>query len=188
MTALSPSWLTDFVPRTAGEAADHARALELVTARDPWSRETAVHFTGSALVVHPPSRRVLLRWHARQQAWLQVGGHADPGEDDPLAIARREAREETALADLVPWPDGRLVQLAIVPVPANAVEPDHEHADLRFVLATDEPEAARPEQPSGRLRWLTVAEAMALTEPNVRELLLRVDEHFDRAGSARAPS
>ena len=57
-------------------------ALELAGA-DPWARDTPRHVTCSALVLHPPSGRVLLRWHRRQQAWLQVGGHADPGETDP---------------------------------------------------------------------------------------------------------
>lgn len=58
--------------------------------------------TGSALMVHPSSGRVLLRWHERMQRWLQIGGHGDPGESDPLAVALRERREETGLPDLAP--------------------------------------------------------------------------------------
>jgi 8-oxo-dGTP pyrophosphatase MutT (NUDIX family) len=172
--------LDGYTPRTPEEAADLARMLELAGHDDPWTRAGLLHFTGSAFVVHPPTRRVLLRWHARQDAWLQVGGHADPGELEPFAIARREAHEETALTDLLPWPDERLLHLAIVPVPSSTTEPSHEHADLRFVLATGDPDAARPEQPSGRLRWLTVPEAAALTsEANVRESLVRIGRLFD---------
>ncbi len=93
-------------PEDAAEAADVARVRALAeTAADPWLRSIPLHVTASALVVHPDSGRVLLRWHQRQQAWLQVGGHADPGESDPLAVALREAGEETGLADLTPWPD-----------------------------------------------------------------------------------
>ena len=44
--------------------------------------------TASALVVHPSTARAPLRWHDRQQAWLQVGGHGEAGEDDPLEVAR----------------------------------------------------------------------------------------------------
>jgi 8-oxo-dGTP pyrophosphatase MutT (NUDIX family) len=162
------------------EAADLARMHELAAGADPWTRASGLHFTGSAFVVHPPTRRVLLRWHARQDAWLQVGGHADPGERDPLAVAQREAREETALVDLVLWPDAQLLHAVIASVPAGATEPAHEHADLRYVLATSEPDAARPEQPSGRLRWLSVAAAMDLTtEANVRESLGRIDRRFE---------
>jgi 8-oxo-dGTP pyrophosphatase MutT (NUDIX family) len=118
----------------------------------------------------------LLRWHERQQAWLQVGGHGDPGEYDPRAVALREGCEETSLTDLVPWPDASLVHLVIVPVPAKGDEPAHEHADLRFVLATRQPEAARPERPDAPLRWLTVAEARsATTEDNLRTTLTRTE-------------
>jgi 8-oxo-dGTP pyrophosphatase MutT (NUDIX family) len=146
---------------------------------DPWDRAAPLHVTGSALVVHPPTRRVLLRWHARQHAWLQVGGHGDPGERDPLDVARREGVEETALRDLVPWPDAGIVQVVVVPVPAAPHEGAHEHADVRYLLATAEPDAARPEQPDARLRWSTVAEALALTtEANVRDLIRRADDRM----------
>jgi 8-oxo-dGTP pyrophosphatase MutT (NUDIX family) len=168
--------LAAYQPLDDTEAADLKRMRELAdTAADPWLRSIPLHVTGSALIVHPASGRVLLRWHQRQQAWLQVGGHGDPGETDALEIALREAREETGLTDLAPWPDGRLRHLTIVDVPANAVEPAHEHADLRFVLATGDPDAARPERPDAPLRWLTADEALAATtEANLREFLGRV--------------
>ncbi|MFF7649002.1 NUDIX domain-containing protein [Streptomyces sp. NPDC007983] len=69
---------------------------------------SSLHVTASALVVHPDSGRVLLRWHQRQQSWLLVGGHADPGERDPLVIAVREGQVETRLPDLAPWPDAEV--------------------------------------------------------------------------------
>jgi 8-oxo-dGTP pyrophosphatase MutT (NUDIX family) len=97
--------LDRYRPRTGAEATDVARVRELLPG-DPWSRATPLHVTASAVIVHPPTRRALLRWHARQGAWLQVGGHGDPGETAPLAVALREGREETGLHDLAPWPDG----------------------------------------------------------------------------------
>lgn len=145
---------------------------------DPWARSSPLHVTGSAVVVHPPSRRVLLRWHDRQQGWLQVGGHADPGEADPFAVALREAREETALTDLAAWPDParpQLVHAVIVPVPAGRDEPAHEHADLRYVLATSHPDDAAPESPEAALRWLSFDEAMeAASVDNLRITLERI--------------
>ncbi len=177
--------LDRFQPRDEGEAADVTRVRALAEApADPWSRANPLHITASALIVHPPTGRVLLRWHQRQQAWLQVGGHGDPGETDPLQIALREAREESALTDLRPWPDGpeaELWQVAVVNVPANSSEPAHQHADLRFLLATDEPDQARAETPGNPLRWLPVAEAIDFTsEANLRALLYRVQELFAR--------
>ena len=133
---------------------------------DPWSRSLPLHFTASALVVHPDSGRVLLRWHQRLRMWLQAGGHADPGESDPLVIALREAAEETGLPDLTPWPDGAIRHAVICHVPAGKGEPAHEHADVRYFMATRAPETARPENPDAPLRWLTVAGARDLVGTN----------------------
>ncbi|WP_199428811.1 NUDIX hydrolase [Qaidamihabitans albus] len=165
-----------YEPRTSEEAADVGRVRSLLrSAADPWSRSTPLHVTGSALVVHPSSRRVLLRWHARQQAWLQIGGHVDPGEVHPLTTALREGAEETGLTDLVAWPDASIAHVVIVDVAAAKGEPAHEHADVRFVLATETPEAIEPESPEARLRWLSVEEAKGVTaEENLRETLTRV--------------
>ena len=163
-------------PQDPAEAADVVRALKLAeTVEDPWLRSMPLHFTASAVIVHRDSEMILLRWHQRQQAWLQVGGHGDPGENEPIDIALRESGEETGLTDLVPWPEAAIVHVVIVPVPALSGEPAHEHADLRFVLATADPGAARPEKPDAPLRWLTLPEAHeATTEANLRETLSRV--------------
>jgi 8-oxo-dGTP pyrophosphatase MutT (NUDIX family) len=156
--------LSSYRPRGEAElrATDEVRAL-VTSVADPWLRSLPLHLTASALVVHPDSGKVLLRWHERQQAWLQVGGHGDPGESDPLAIALREAGEETGLTDLAPWPDRQLRHLAIVGVPAAGDEPAHEHADLRFFLATRAPGAARAEKPDAPLRWLSPRDACSPT-------------------------
>jgi 8-oxo-dGTP pyrophosphatase MutT (NUDIX family) len=165
--------------RSVGDAetADLTRVRALAeVADDPWRRDIPLHATASALIVHPPSARVLLRWHQRQQAWLQVGGHGDPGEADPLAIAIREAQEETGLVDLAPWPYAEICHMVIVGVPAGKGEPAHEHADVRFIMATQTPDAIRAENENAPLRWLSLAEAYeATSEPNLRETL-------DRAG------
>jgi 8-oxo-dGTP pyrophosphatase MutT (NUDIX family) len=175
--------LAGYQPDDGVEQADADQITRLVrTADDPWSRSAPLHVTGSALIVHPASGRVLLRWHQRQQAWLQVGGHGDPGELDPLAVALREAAEETGLTDLSPWPTPDLRHLVIVPVPAGKGEPAHEHADLRFVLATSMPDAIVAENQDAPLRWLTIGEAMAVTaEDNLRETLARVQRLFDES-------
>jgi 8-oxo-dGTP pyrophosphatase MutT (NUDIX family) len=171
--------LAGYEGRNAVESADLARVRSLLIEDDPWQRALPLHVTASALIVHPPSRRVLLRWHARQKAWLQVGGHADPGETDPVAIALREGREEAGLADLRPWPSASILHVVMVSVPAAPHEPAHEHADVRYVLATDTPDDAAPESPAAQLRWLTLTEAHALTtEDNLRETLSRIEALF----------
>jgi 8-oxo-dGTP pyrophosphatase MutT (NUDIX family) len=176
--------LAAFVPASAKEAGDVARARALVAWGDPYPRSLPLHITGSALVVHPPTRRVLLRWHERQERWMQVGGHGDPGESDPLEVARREAREETGLDDVRPWPSDEIAQVVIVDVPGNDREPAHQHCDVRFILATDSPEAATPENSIAELRWLSVDDAIRLTpEANVQDLIARAERLFSRLSS-----
>ena len=175
--------LTGYQATGDTEAADVARLTRLAAAcRDPWSRSLPLHFTASALVVHPATRRVLLRWHVKQGQWLQVGGHADPGESDPLLIALREAREETGLADLAPWPDGSLRHAVVCHVRGSAREPEHEHADLRYILATRSPDAIAPEDERSPLRWLTVDAARELVGGNnLSHTLDRVRSLFESA-------
>lgn len=169
--------LDELTPRDDTEDGDLRRTRALLTDGDPWDRTTPLHATASALVADPRTGRVLLRRHPRQRAWLQIGGHADPGEDDPLAIALREGREETGLADLRPWPARHVAHLVIVDVAAGPAEPAHEHADLRYLLATDTPEHARPETPEAPLRWLALDEARAVVaEANLHRTLDRLAE------------
>jgi len=164
---VTTEWLEEYQPASETEAADVERVRQLVAgAPNAWSRDTPLHLTASALVVDPVSGKVLLRWHQRQGKWLQVGGHGDPGETDPLAIALREAAEETGLPDLAPWPDTRLRHVVICDVAPGKGEPAHHHADLRYLLATGQPEAIRPENADAPLRWVTFAEAREIVGAN----------------------
>ena len=184
MTSALTRLLDRYQPDGGTEAADLGRMRALARdAADPYRRDLPLHVTASALVLHPPTARVLLRWHRRQQAWLQVGGHGDPGESDPLAIALREAREETGLPDLIPWPLPVIRHLAIVEVPEGGGEPAHEHADIRYLLATRAPDTARAENRDAPLRWLSLPAARAVTaEANLRETLARADRLLSSAG------
>ena len=175
--------LHSYSPSDPQEAIDVERLTGAIAASDVWSREAALHITGSALVLHPATRRVLLRWHDRLQAWAQVGGHADDGERDPCAIALREATEETGLSDLVLWPSAyerAPIQIVIVRVPARGAEPAHEHADVRYLLGTNRPDEAVAESKKTPLRWLSLADALRLTsEGNLQVLLQRAKDRLD---------
>lgn len=178
-----------YEPRDDEEMRALAVLAELAAKAAPFDRTLPLHLTGSAFVLDPAGRRVLLRFHDRLERWMQVGGHGDPGEGDPFEVARREAEEETGLRDLVAFGEGlpRPLQIVIVDVPAGRGEPAHRHGDLRYALATAEPEALRPERPSAPLRWCSIEEAVELSaEPNVAIGLLRCAALFEGGGPARA--
>jgi 8-oxo-dGTP pyrophosphatase MutT (NUDIX family) len=178
MTSVLENLLGAYQPGSAEEREDVERLRRLVhEVADPWTRASPLHVTGSAIVVHPPTRRVLLRWHDRMQAWLQVGGHGDPGESDPFSVALREAEEETGLTDLAPWPEKRILQVAVVPVPAGKGEPEHHHGDIRYGLATKSPDHVRAENDTAALMWLDVDDAIEKVGwDNLRVCLSRIAE------------
>ncbi|MGO8874565.1 MAG: NUDIX domain-containing protein [Acidimicrobiales bacterium] len=173
--------LERYEPVGEREELDVRRLLDLVASgADPWSRSEPLHVTASALVVDARSQRVLLRWHERFGRFQQVGGHGDAGEDDPLEVALREAREETGLEDVYPFVrpgrlgSGDLVHVAVVPVPARRDESAHEHGDLRYLLGTDRPEAATAEHTGAPLQWVSWDDAAGLTaSANLSVLLSR---------------
>ncbi|MFT7598521.1 MAG: 8-oxo-dGTP pyrophosphatase MutT (NUDIX family) [Acidimicrobiales bacterium] len=98
------------------------------------------HLTGSALVIDPSARRVLLLHHAKLDRWLQPGGHAD-GDGNLGRVALREAEEETGLNGLELVEPA--IDLDIHEIPERGDEPAHLHLDVRFlVLTTTDTEVA----------------------------------------------
>jgi len=66
------------------------------------------HVTGSAFVFTPDLERVVLCFHRKADAWLQLGGHVEPGDASAQDTAYREAREESGLTGLAPIGAGPL--------------------------------------------------------------------------------
>src|SRR3954463_10309683 len=172
------SWLDVADPVDAIDVARVRAAIE--HGDDVWTRASLLHVTGSALVVDPVTRRVLLRWHERYQLWNHVGGHADDRETAPYVTARREAEEETGLTDLRPFPGPapEIALVQIVPVPAARGEPDHEHADVCYFFATDTPGALVEEHGDAALEWVDVAEGRRRVNFHVSLLLDRLEPHL----------
>ncbi|MFP5255945.1 MAG: NUDIX hydrolase [Acidimicrobiia bacterium] len=90
------------------------------------------HLTGSALVVDPASRRVLLLFHAKVRRWLQPGGHAD-GDGCLAHVALREASEETGIAGLAVVTPAIDLDVHLFRS-ATGAEPDHLHLDVRHLV------------------------------------------------------
>lgn len=57
--------------------------------------------TASSMIFNPSRDRVLLAFHKLYQSWAWTGGHAD-GDGDLLAVALREAQEETGIVSVRP--------------------------------------------------------------------------------------
>jgi len=139
------------------------------------------HLTGSAWIVDATRRHVLLTHHRKLDKWLQPGGHAD-GDPDLLAVALREAREETGLTRLY----------AVSPnvfdvdrhwIPARGDTPGHWHLDLRFLIEADPAEALVMSNESHDLRWVELDRVATL---NPEESMLRMVRKTAPAGGGGA--
>jgi 8-oxo-dGTP pyrophosphatase MutT (NUDIX family) len=144
------------------EAEMTAETIRFVTAHADCLLRTCApgHLTGSAWVVSPDRSRTLLTHHLKLEKWLQLGGHAD-GDGDLLAVALREAREESGLTQL------RAVSPAIFDldrhwIPPRKSDPGHFHYDLRFMIEADPREPLAISGESKDLAWVEVARVTTL--------------------------
>jgi 8-oxo-dGTP pyrophosphatase MutT (NUDIX family) len=145
---------------------DNERCFE----RDCW----AGHITGSAWLVNGPGSHVLLTHHRKLQRWLQLGGHSD-GDSDTLAVALREAEEESGLR--IQAQSGAIFDLDVHEIPARKADPAHFHYDVRFVIkALDEAFSVSKE--SLALAWVPIAEIESYTR---EESVLRMVRKWLRA-------
>jgi 8-oxo-dGTP pyrophosphatase MutT (NUDIX family) len=127
------------------------------------------HFTGSAWVVDAGRRRTLLTHHRKLGKWLQLGGHAD-GEADLLAVALREAQEESGLT-AVTAVTTEIFDLDRHLIPARKGEPEHWHYDVRFFIEADPAQPLVVTSESKDLAWVELAEVARL---NPEESMLRM--------------
>lgn len=125
------------------------------------------HITSSAVVLSADASALLMTLHAKLGKWLQLGGHAD-GETDPLAVACREAREESGLAAEPIVADA--VDVDIHAIPAGATDPAHLHYDLRFLLRA-EPGPLTVTHESVALEWVPLDAVGSVTR---EESILRL--------------
>ncbi len=159
------------MPAIHQEGADQALILTLLdTDADLSLREhLQYHLTASAWVVSPDRKQVLMAYHNLYGSWAWLGGHAD-GNWDLLAVARKEAEEEsgiTALRTVTEAP----ISLEILTVSGHEKRgkyvPGHLHLNLTYLLEADPaaPLRFKPDENSA-VGWIDVADIRAKsTEP-----------------------
>jgi 8-oxo-dGTP pyrophosphatase MutT (NUDIX family) len=148
------------LPGAESEALAHT--LAFVEAHPDCLLRTCIpgHLTGSAWVVSADRTRTLLTLHRKLGKWLQLGGHAD-GDPDLLAVALREAREESGLARIAPVSAG-IYDVDRHWIPGRRGEPGHWHHDLRFLFEADPSLPLTATDESRDLAWADVSAVCSL--------------------------
>ncbi|MBZ5497115.1 MAG: NUDIX hydrolase [Acidobacteriia bacterium] len=114
------------------------------------------HITGAAWILDFAREHVLLTHHLKLDKWLQLGGHAE-GETHPLAVALREAREESGLTGIRPLSD-RIFDVDVHLIPARECRPEHFHYDIRYLMEADRDLPLRVSSESKALSWVKLIE------------------------------
>lgn len=164
--------IKNYVPEDKREENDKKVMLAFIDAhkKDVLTRDNKIaHLCASGFILNETLDKTLMIHHNLYNSWGWTGGHAD-GNPDLLAVALKEACEETGLKHLVPmsqcpqsidilpvWSHEKLTQ------PVSA----HLHLTLTYLLIADEsqPLIIKADENSG-VKWIPIAEiARYSTEP-----------------------
>ena len=142
----------------------------LKTQPDIFTRENEVaHFTASSWLLNREHTKVLMIYHNIYHSWAWTGGHAD-GEEDLLAVAIKEAQEETGVKE-IQTVDDAIFSIETLTVDGHEKRgryvPSHLHLNVTYLLEADEAEVLRikPDENSG-VKWFSLEEVLeACSEP-----------------------
>lgn len=176
--------LAAYARQNPGESGCTGRFIRFVTQHEECFQRTLAigHITGSAWIVSHDGGEVLLTHHRKLDCWLQLGGHAD-GDPDVVAVALREAREESGLEDFVLLGTG-IFDLDIHPIPARRNEPEHLHYDVRYIFRATGDTRFTVSEESHDLRWVPTDEVQSLTQEESMLRMVRKWQRLHNAGAA----
>ena len=125
------------------------------------------HLTSRALLMDEDRTRVLLTLHPKVGRWLQLGGHNESGDISVREAARREAIEESGIADVEI--SRHPLRLDRHPVPCAGGS--SEHLDVQFLAWVPADAVAVMSEESDDLRWFDVGVLPAGLDDSVRALI-----------------
>ncbi|MBO7697996.1 MAG: NUDIX hydrolase [Erysipelotrichaceae bacterium] len=134
--------IRNYKPFNIQEQKDKRIILEYLDRYDDafYRSNELAHMTASAWVVNKDKTRVLMAYHKIYNSWAWLGGHCD-GDEDCLAVALREVREEAGVKSVVPVSED-IFSLEILSVDSHIKRgeyvPTHLHLNVTYLLEADE--------------------------------------------------
>lgn len=112
------------------------------------------HITASAWLLSKDHAKALLLHHKKLNNWFQLGGHCD-GDSDTLAVAIKEAQEESGMYGIEPVAlTPTIFDIDVHLIPERKHEKAHFHYDIRFLLQVTTDEHVIQNEESNELRWI----------------------------------
>ncbi len=166
-----------YIPQCEQEERDKPVMLAFLAVHDDaFDRSNLLaHMTASAWVISPDRKKVAMCYHNLYNSWSWTGGHAD-GDRDLLAVAMREAEEETGVRTHLA--EEGIFSLENLTVDGHVKHgiwvPSHIHMNVTYLLQAEQ-EMLRPKPDENKaVRWMTPEEALsASTEPWMVEHVYR---------------
>ena len=158
--------IENYQPFNEQEKKDKALIYEWIKKNDnAFLRDNPVaHITASAWVVNKDRTKVLIVYHNIYNSWSWLGGHAD-GDEDLLAVAIREAKEESGIKSIRPYSED-ILSLEVLTVNGHIKNgnyvPSHLHINISYLLVADDKEELiiKPDENSG-VGWFTLSGAIS---------------------------
>ena len=161
--------LEAFIPWNDQEVRDKEETLRRLKSGEALldRSNTSAHLTASAWVVSPDRRQVLMAYHNLYDSWAWLGGHAD-GEEDMLAVALKEVREESGLKNVRPLTED-IFSLEILAVAGHEKKgqfvSSHLHLNVTYLLEADPADPVRCKEDENKaVGWFTLDDAIAASK------------------------
>lgn len=136
------------------------------------------HITVSGFTVNKEGTKTLMVFHNIYNSWSWIGGHAD-GEADFLAVALKEAKEETGIEHIYPAKE-EMISLDVLTTKGHIkngkyVAP-HLHLNLTYLLIGDETdEIHRKEDENKAVGWISIEDVeKKVTEPEMNVVYQKI--------------
>lgn len=146
-----------------------------------------VHITSSAFVVNKTREKVLVVHHNIYNSWSWTGGHAD-GEEDLLAVAIKELKEETGVKNIQPITP-QIFSMDILPVVGHLKREQyvsaHLHLSIAFLVEADEREVliVKEDENSG-VKWIPIEEMVVYSnEPHMQQVYRKIIAKINQENS-----
>jgi 8-oxo-dGTP pyrophosphatase MutT (NUDIX family) len=170
--------LQKYSPSASEEIASQERMISFINQHEEcFERSLEIgHITASAWLLNKDKTKALLMHHAKLNMWVQVGGHCD-GNPDVLAVAIKEAQEESGITCIVPVQNS-IFDIDIHLIPANKKEKEHYHYDVRFLLQVTSDEQLIKNAESKELRWISKkTDELPTSSPSVVRMFTKWINH-----------